>query len=228
MKENIILQIIIGFFLADFLSGLFHWIEDTYLDYCINIPILKDISKGNEMHHYFPRAILKNSYFQNIQITTIITTIVYIIIYLLNKNLLFDYKYLFLILFIFSSISPIIHRFSHMRECEKDPFILFLQNIGIITSNEHHKMHHIDSDLKYCINTPYLNMILDSIYFWRIIEFFIFIISGLKPIRKGTYDSYKLIHTQYHENTKLQCPDIINEKDYDILKDNLEKYKKCK
>jgi len=85
MKENIILQIIIGFFLADFLSGLFHWIEDTYLDYCINIPILKDISKGNEMHHYFPRAILAYSYVEHVINSSILAFIVIFVIFLINK-----------------------------------------------------------------------------------------------------------------------------------------------
>jgi hypothetical protein len=227
MIKNKILQIILGFFLADFLSGLFHWIEDTYLDYCIDIPIIKDISKGNEMHHYFPRAILKNSYYQNIRVTTILTIFVFIIIYLSKKEILFNYKYFFITLFIFSSISPLIHRLCHMRECEKNKYILYLQKFGILNSDEHHKIHHIKSDVNYCLNTSYINIILDNIYFWRIIEFIIYTIFGLKATRKEKYNDYKSIHTKYHIESTKKCPNVINEDDYNILKVNLDQYKKC-
>lgn len=225
--KNIVIQIIIGFFLADFLSGFFHWIEDNYIYYCIDIPMIRVISKGNEMHHYFPRAILIDSYFQNMLIITIITIIIFGIIYLINRQILFDYKYLFITLFIFLSISSIIHRFSHMKACEKNKYILFLQNVGIITSNEHHRIHHIKSDEKYCMNTPYLNLILDSIYFWRFLEFIIYIIFGLKTTKKGKYDDYKQIHTEHHIETNKECPTVINKNDLNILYNKLNKFKKC-
>ena len=216
-----------GFFLADFLSGLFHWFEDTYLDYCIDNSILKETSQANEMHHYFPRALLKESYLTNIELTTKLSILLFIFIYLCNNEIIFNYKYLFIILFIFSSIAPLIHRITHMRSCEKSKYILFLQNIGIISSNEHHGKHHIKGDINYCINTPYLNLILDSIYFWRILESIIYGISGLKPIRKGQYNYYKPIHMKYHEQSNQECPPVINNNDYDILKNKLDQFKKC-
>lgn len=33
-----LLQICAGFYAADFVSGFFHWIEDTYLDYAATCP----------------------------------------------------------------------------------------------------------------------------------------------------------------------------------------------
>ena len=62
---NFIFQIIIGFLLADFLSGFFHWFEDTYLDYCTNIPILSTVSKDNELHHYWLRYVCKKRMHQH-------------------------------------------------------------------------------------------------------------------------------------------------------------------
>ena len=225
MIQNNILEIIIGFFIADFLTGIGHWGEDTYLNYNIKIPLLDVISKENEMHHYFPRSILKHSYYDNIKTTLIIVIIILICIFFINKKLLFDYKYLVITIFIFTSFSSIIHRICHMRKCEKHKFILFLQKYNIISSDEHHRQHHVKSNINYCINTPYLNMILDSIYFWRILEFIIYIIFGLKPNRKGKYDDYKSIHTKYHTDAALECPPVINNNDYKILHNKLKEFK---
>ena len=83
---NIILQIIIGFLIADLLAGIFHWFEDTYLDYCIDVPILSDIAKDNELHHYFPRTILSYSYLENMYVTFPLTIVFLLILYLLNKS----------------------------------------------------------------------------------------------------------------------------------------------
>ena len=57
------IQIILGIFVADLAAGFSHWIEDSYLNYCTSIPFLSVIAKENEMHHYFPRAMLHESYF---------------------------------------------------------------------------------------------------------------------------------------------------------------------
>jgi hypothetical protein len=62
---NPFLQIIIGYLLADLFTGFFHWLEDTYLDYDCEIPILKDLAKHNEIHHFFPRTIVGYSYLEN-------------------------------------------------------------------------------------------------------------------------------------------------------------------
>jgi ubiquitin-conjugating enzyme E2 variant len=59
---NIFLQFIIGLFIADFLSGFFHWFEDNYFDYNNSLPILSKIAKDNELHHYYPRGITHEPY----------------------------------------------------------------------------------------------------------------------------------------------------------------------
>ena len=92
INYHIILQIIIGFALADILTGAGHWFEDTYLDYCIDTPIIGSISKDNELHHYFPRSIIAYSYLDNISIALPVTILLLFILYFINKKV-FDYKY---------------------------------------------------------------------------------------------------------------------------------------
>jgi hypothetical protein len=222
---NIILQIIIGFFLADVITGIFHWFEDSYLDYCIDIPILSGIAKDNEMHHYFPRSIISYSYWENINVTFPLTVSILFILYLLNKSL-FKHVYLIASFAFFSIISNLLHRFSHMRECENNQVINFLQSTGILCPHKHHSIHHIKDAEKYCIITVYCNYILDSIYFWRALEYTIFLFTGIQPSRKP-YNDYYIIQNHMHENAKLKCPDKPTKKDIDELKYILKHYKNC-
>ena len=214
---RIIIHLIIGFLLADFLTGIFHWFEDTYLDYCLSFPIFGDIAKDNEMHHYFPRSILAYSYLENIYITFAGTLAILILLYSFNKSILYKYKYIIGSFSFFSINSNFIHRLSHMRECENNVIIKSLQKYGLLCSHQHHKMHHTQIHEKYCVITEYSNFVLDNIHFWRGFEYIIYCITGIQPIRKKTPDNYES-QTYLHKNAKLQCPDTPTREDVEYLK----------
>lgn len=223
----ILIQIISGFIAADLLSGLFHWFEDTYLDYCINIPILSDISKDNELHHYFPRSILAYSYLEQISVTLPLTIAVVVIVYICFPKWAVKHYAFMISLFIFGSVSNLIHRFSHMRACEI-PFPLnVIQYTGILCSHDHHSMHHTLINEKYCVISEYSNHILDNIGFWRGLEMLIYLVSGIHPSRKQTYDDYIEIHNHMHDNAKLECPDLPTLEQVNELKIKLRNYKHC-
>jgi len=224
---NIILQIIIGYILADIVSGILHWVEDTYLDYCVDIPMLSDISKDNELHHYFPRAIFAYSYLENIQVTTVITFIMFLVIFILNRALLFKYPFAFATFFLIAIFSNVFHRISHFRDCENQYLIKMLQNAGILCSHKHHQLHHESSNSRYCAISEYTNYILDNIYFWRFLEWLVLVTTGIKPSRKSKYDDYRSIQNYMHENAKMECPDIPTMKDVEMLKEILREYKQC-
>jgi hypothetical protein len=223
---NIFLQILIGFILADLITGIFHWFEDTYLDYCIHLPIIGTIAKDNELHHYFPRSIIAYSYLDHISLSLPLTIIILIIVYIINKSI---FKlYFFLASFAFFSItSNIFHRFSHMRDCENNIVVIQLQKIGILCSHSHHSLHHTSVNDKYCVISEYNNYILDTVYFWRILEYIIYLFTGIKPNRKSNYDSYSSIHNYMHINAKLECPDKPTMQDVNELIENLKLYKNC-
>lgn len=222
-----ILQIIIGFLLADFLSGFFHWFEDTYMNYCISIPVLSNVSKHNELHHYFPRSLIAYSYLEHIQVTLCLTVIVIGTIFICNRKFVYQYKYLFISLAFFSVIANIIHRYAHMRECENLTIITLLQKTGILCSHEHHSMHHEKSDEKYCVISEFTNHILDRLYFWKALESIIYFMTGIAPDRKMKYEDYYEIHNYMHENAKLVCPDIPTKSQVDELIRKLDEYKNC-
>lgn len=222
-----ILQIIIGFFITDFLVGFFHWFEDTYLPYCTNIPILSDIAKDNELHHYFPRSMIAYSYWDNIVITTPLAILIVGSVYMFNKRLVTNYPWLVGTFLIFAILSNIIHRFSHMRDCENHIIVRSLQRIGIFASHKHHSTHHKDSNTKYCVISEYTNMLLDTIGFWKGLEYSIYLSTGIVPNKKLAYESYKEIHNHMHANAKLECPDTPTLEDVKILKMKLKEFKDC-
>lgn len=222
---NIAVEIIIGFILADIVTGILHWLEDTYLSYCINIPILSNISKDNELHHYFPRSILAYSYIEHITYSLPFSIIAFTLILLLNKKFVFKHIYIFISFFVFSISSNILHRFSHMRDCEKSNVLKSIQKTGILCSHDHHSKHHENNLEKYCVISEYNNYILDNINFWRTLEYLIYMITGLKPDRKQAYNEYKAIHNHMHLNAKNICPDTPTKKDVDILIKKLHEYK---
>ena len=224
---DIKLQIILGYILADLLTAFSHWIEDTYIDYNSKIPFVKELAKDNELHHYFPRSIVGRSYFENIKAPLIIIIPIILFIYFYNSKILFDHPYFYSSLFLFSIIANIIHRWCHMRECELPKIPILLQNIGIFGSHSVHRSHHVeDSSKNYGIMFYYTNIILDKINFWRILENLIYILTGIKPNRRGKFDDYKKIHTHLHKNTKSECPKVPTKDDIDMLINILDKHMK--
>jgi hypothetical protein len=114
-----------------------------------------------------------------------------------------------------------------MRDCENNEIIKFLQKCGILCSHQHHLLHHINISEKYCVISEYNNYLLDSIYFWRVLEYIIYLFTNIKPDRKQSYDDYRQIHNHLHENAKLECPDKPTIEDVEELIEKLKEFKKC-
>lgn len=224
---NTAIQIILGFFLADIFTGSFHWFEDTYLSYCTTIPVLKDIAQDNELHHYFPRSMLAYSYIDHMTVSSPFVIIAFIILYTSYRKFLMKYFYLIVTFLFFVLVSNVIHRFSHMRDCENNEIIKVLQKTGLFCSHEYHSVHHKDSDTRYCVISIYSNIILDSIGFWKILESIIYTVFGIIPEKKLGYDKYKSIQNHMHKKSKEICPDKPSLDDVEELKRILEDFKNC-
>ena len=225
--SNIALQLFLGLIIADFISGILHWFEDNYIDYCTDLPILKDIARDNEMHHYFPRSIIAYSNIEHTSYTLPFSIIFIICVYIFKRPMLVKYPYFLFSLILFSATSNITHSIVHKRDCENNWFIIFLQKCGILCSHEHHSRHHTLSYEKYCVILQINNYILDTILFWRGLEYIIYLITNKKAIQKPTYDEYSSIHNHMHANAKLKCPDKPTKEDVDELFKKLDEYKKC-
>ena len=217
---------IIGFLLADLLTGMAHWFEDSYLGYCNDLPILGTIAKDNELHHYFPRSILAYSYLEHLTFAMPMTLTAVGLLFVLNRSAFRKYFVCILTFTFFSSIANIMHRFTHMRDCETNSVFKHMQKIGVFCSHDHHSIHHTSfSSEKYCVISEYNNYILDHFKFWSFLEYLIYIVTNIKPNRPLPYESYHEIHNHMHENAKLSCPDKPTRSDVETLIIKLKKYK---
>ena len=167
-----------GMILGDFLVAFGHWFEDNYLYYDYDafksVPFLnkkiKEISKGNDLHHYVPRILTQKSYFMAIQSTLIFIPIIVAVYYLLIPKTKDNLKGLLgvCLVVLFSEIS---HRWQHYRDCEKNVIVRLLQ-ATVLVSSEEHKIHHGTkvTTSNYGVVSKHLNKLYDLIGVWSVLE----------------------------------------------------------
>jgi len=186
-QDNVIADVVIALLAADFGAALFHWFEDAYLDYNNNIPIVSNVAKANEMHHYRPRVIVHESYISNIVEISIISIIYALIILWLGhvRATPVPIRRLLLVL-VFASLTNLIHRYSHEKDCERPTVVTWLQKWLLISRDEHRVHHSSEEHRKFGVVLKHTNYIYDSIGLWRALER-ILKIFGIHPSHKSYY-----------------------------------------
>lgn len=179
---EIIIGILIAWMVAEIGSGFIHFLEDSYGNpewekspYAIKRLLYNNVVEANILHHKQPAAMLKGSYWHRNN-TSIIPSF-----------LLAGISYLFWPIFwplwvgfILMSQANELHGWAHQK-CSKP--IRILQAIGILQSPKLHKIHHTRPySQSYCVMSGWLNPILEAIFFWDIIRFIIFCLTGASPL----------------------------------------------
>jgi len=169
-----IVYIIASWLLADFIAGVFHWWEDTYISQ--DTPLIGKLIGGqNALHHSSPTAFLRGSYWQR-NYTTIIPSMIAFALCLCFEPIRNGW-----LTMLFVSQANQIHCFAHLGR--RNPvWVMILQRIGIFQSAKHHNKHHGSPyEIRYCVMSNCLNWILDGSRFWRGLEYIGFIVTGIKP-----------------------------------------------
>ena len=162
--------------------GIYHWIKDTYFSPFTPI-IGKTFIWGSRLHHVRPRHVLESSDWDIFSESAKWT-----LIWMGPLFYLFGFNYFLTTLFGMISLNDVVHKYSHMLDHERPILPTILQKIGLIQSHEEHHHHHIaPHEINYCPVTPYVNVVLEKINFWRNIEFYIEEFTGIKP-RAKEYD----------------------------------------
>lgn len=158
----IVIEILIGYFIADFLSGLFHYIEDVHLipERTEGIPFIHSLALDNKLHHLKPRKLVERPWYE-----TISTTIPFAI----ACGLVFYYFFGWMSWWITAVSLGIflnqVHKWQHMTYAERPIVVSFLMNAGLLASAKHHAIHHIPPFNKnFCVLSPHLNNIVNFIY----------------------------------------------------------------
>lgn len=171
--SEILLQLLLGWLLADLLTGLAHWIEDRVL--WSTMPLLgRWIVIPNRLHHADPMAFLSSSAWARNNTTWAATAAV-----ALPWLLLGGFSYVWLGALAGGLAATEIHVRAH-RNAGAGPWAV-LQEIGIVQSTGQHARHHRGAmDSRYCVLTDWLNPILDTAGVWVRLEAALGLI-GLKP-----------------------------------------------
>lgn len=205
--NSIILEIVLGYYLADIASGIGHWFEDRYITskigqefydftynkfgkyiaFFVGKPVawflqntLGVVAKENEDHHDKPRQMIYSTFFESILRTVQITLPIF------GTMLYFGYGWnvTFFTFAFFVTIVNQIHKWSHMTSKELPYGVKFLQDWHMILTYHNHSLHHRDDfDKSFCIISDHLNPIFDKIKLWHNLEKLIEFTTGMKPVR---------------------------------------------
>lgn len=176
---DIILQLLLGWLVADFLSGVLHWLEDRIL--WTTIPAIgRHVVEPNRLHHSDPMAFARASVLSRNSTTWIPVAAIAALWFWLG-----GFSFVWLGALLGGLVVTEVHVLAH-RGIPRGRFsavIGTLQDIGIIQSPIGHWDHHRgDMDRAYCVLTDWLNPIFDRLKVWRRLEALLLAI-GLEPNR---------------------------------------------
>lgn len=175
MVALLVLSPVVGYLLADFMSGFVHFLGDTVGDE--NTPIVgKAFIYAFREHHHDQKAITRHDFFytngNNCLVSLPIMLLMYHIVPLVlltNPLIAFLFSSLFfLVIGIFFTNQ--IHKWSHQDRPNR--IARFLQRHGLILTPARHKLHHTaPHNSHYCITTGWLNPMLERFHFFPAAKF---------------------------------------------------------
>lgn len=166
LVPQLVLQLLLGWLLADFLSGVLHWIEDRFGPGREHWPVLGSlIFTPNIVHHDDPTAFLDSGFVgRNWTTWAAVAPIMMLLV------LAFGLQPWICAAAIGGAMANEIHAWAH-RKTLAPRWALRLQAVGMLQSPRHHAVHHVpDHRRHYCIISDWVNPVLDHFEFWHSIE----------------------------------------------------------
>jgi hypothetical protein len=177
-----VLATVLGILSADFVSGFFHWMFDTWGD--IDMPLLGAwaIHPFRE-HHVDPKAITTHDFVHTNGSNFLLAFFVSGSGVAFADAKLAPFTSLYLAVFTgFVCFTSQIHKWAHS---EKVPaYVRVLRWMRLAISVDHHAEHHrAPHDRHYCITTGWLNRPLQALRFFQTLETCITWLTGAQPQR---------------------------------------------
>ncbi|MGD2132363.1 MAG: fatty acid desaturase CarF family protein [Maricaulaceae bacterium] len=170
-----IVQVLAGLLIADFVSGLVHWLEDNYGE--PDWPIVGGAVASTMRHHENPRRMLGVSYLVRNGPTMLVTALCAVPVLAI-----FGINPVTMTALLVGFFANETHAWAHRTPEENGPVITALQKTGLVISFRHHAAHHRHGkDSRYCAVTCLLNPALDRIGFWRGLELAIWRVFKVEP-----------------------------------------------
>jgi TMEM189-like protein len=162
--------------IADFITGVLHWAEDTWLAPGRSELLDRWIVRDNIEHHRVPGTIRAGHYWQTNRVCIAVAAVVAVTLLLLHVHAWQAYFIVFL-----GSQSNQVHLWAHSSRVPR--WVAALQRAGILQSRNQHARHHKSPyAVNFCTMTDYLNPALEAIGFWRGLES-LFVACGARVVR---------------------------------------------
>jgi ubiquitin-conjugating enzyme E2 variant len=154
-----LLELLLGWFLADLWSGIFHAVGDSKT--LGNSKLVKIIVSNNESHHEKPLAIVDQDFVPR-NITSWIGTLLIAIPWFW----FFGPSWVLAGMIAGGLMVSEVHRWAHAPS--KTPnWAKYVQRTGLFQSPKHHSLHHRPPhSVRFCLLTDYVNPILDRML-WK-------------------------------------------------------------
>jgi len=158
---TVVLHIGICLLVADFIGGLLHWAEDTYLEPGKNAFLDTYVVHPNIDHHRKPGGIREGSYWEINKVVITLAVAAAALFAVLGIHAWECY-----LTALIASQSNQIHAWGHTSNPPRP--VAWLQKLGLLQSAKIHAAHHKSPyAIRYCTTTAYVNPVLDRIGFWR-------------------------------------------------------------
>lgn len=164
MIANAVGQVVLGWLLADLLSGLFHWAQDRLISE--RTPFVGGfLVEPNRLHHREPLAFVAGSFaWRNGSTYAFVAFVGAILLATAGPSLFLA------ALVVGGALTTQAHYWAH-RPSGAPGIVRVLQASGALQSPKHHAGHHRPPNLeRYCVLTDWLNPILDAAGVWARLE----------------------------------------------------------
>ena len=206
-------SVVAGILVADFLTAAVHWFEDTYLPYTDAPGLMGDIARDNDMHHYIPYSITAGTWWHNCQLSVQLVVAVGLVLVVAAPRWAASNRAFLLTCALAMSVSNLVHRFQHERECRRPAGITALMASGLLVSRDQHRVHHQDADVKYGVLLGFTNVLYDGLGVWRRLENMLTFAGMPPPSRKMGVDAYAVLHDEWLvRNMHKECPAKLTKK----------------
>lgn len=166
----VVAVVVAGYFVADFISGFFHWAGDTLGSEAT--PFLgAHFVKPFRFHHVDQKDITRHDFIETNGNNCIISVLPMVLVAILMRRtpgLSFYGGALMFSVSLFTFGTNQFHKWAHMDPALLSPAVRVFQRAGLILSPEHHVTHHTAPfSTYYCITHGMLNPLLARAQFFR-------------------------------------------------------------
>ena len=166
---------------ADFVSGVVHWLADTWGSE--QFPLVGSrFIRPFRVHHVNPRGMLESGWFDTNGDTALVTIPILLATFAFPLDQAWGRAAaMFLVAFCFwGAPTNQIHYWAHSSH--PPAWVAWLQKRRLILAPDHHDIHHAAPyATHYCITTGWCNPLLSRLGFWRGLERCVTALTGVQP-----------------------------------------------